>query len=61
MQTTQQITKISCLACTTRTGDQKTKLETSSNAVARAYCVQPTGIQKQTYLTKSYNFRNAFG
>ena len=41
MQTTQQITKISCLTCTTRAGEQKTKLETASNAVARAYCPQP--------------------
>jgi hypothetical protein len=61
MQTTQQITRISCLACNTRIGEQKTKLETASNAVARAYCPQPSGIRKQTPLTKSYNFRNAFG
>lgn len=61
MQTIQQITKISCVVCTTRLGNQKEKLETASNTLARAYCIQPTGIQKQPHLTKSYNFRNTFG
>jgi hypothetical protein len=61
MQTTQQIQKVSCVVCTSRAGVQKEKLEIASNAVSRAYCVQPTGIQKQTPLTKSYNFRNVFG
>jgi hypothetical protein len=59
MQTT-QIRKIACVVCNTRV-NQKERLEQASNAVARAYCIKPGGIQKQTPLTKSYNFRNAFG
>jgi hypothetical protein len=59
MQATQRITKISCVVCNTKIGDQKTKLEQASNAVARAYCLQ-SNVQK-THLTKSYNFRNVFG
>ena len=59
MQTT-QIQKIACVVCNTRI-NQKARLEQASNAVARAYCIKPGGIQQQTALTKSYNFRNAFG
>jgi hypothetical protein len=57
----QQIAKISCAVCNTTGNNQKKKLQIASNTVARAYCSQPTGIKKQTYLTKSYNFRNVFG
>lgn len=59
MQTTQQIQKVSCVVCNTKTDNQKTKLETASNLVARTYCSQPT-FQKSP-LTKSYNFRYVFG